>query len=231
MADALCDEFPLMAWYLRAQAYIRFGYDPDGSSPAFKTNWVSPRGEDAARASSQARSRDQMSDSAAAVEEVARASLLLSGPMCSAAVAPERVPCQSPAATPSTLTMPRHLPKPVLRPSPSAWHELGVHRNSDDCLRERLVKQDLRQQEPVNVLSWDRSDLGVQTSPRLSRWKDEPQQLQVRRCRYRCDRSLDRGATVVGWAEAAPALKRLEDFVRSVCTDQSSTRRTIQSRC
>ena len=30
VADALCDEFPFLAWYFRAQAYLRFGYDPDG---------------------------------------------------------------------------------------------------------------------------------------------------------------------------------------------------------
>jgi hypothetical protein len=30
LADALADEFPFFAWYLRAQAYLRFGYDPDG---------------------------------------------------------------------------------------------------------------------------------------------------------------------------------------------------------
>ena len=29
IADALSDEFPFFAWLLRAQAYIRFGYDPD----------------------------------------------------------------------------------------------------------------------------------------------------------------------------------------------------------
>lgn len=30
VADALVDEFPFFAWLLRAQAYLRFGYDPDG---------------------------------------------------------------------------------------------------------------------------------------------------------------------------------------------------------
>lgn len=30
VADALCDEFPFFAWYLRAKAYDRFRYDPDG---------------------------------------------------------------------------------------------------------------------------------------------------------------------------------------------------------
>jgi hypothetical protein len=30
IADALVDEFPFFAWLLRAQAYLRFGYDPDG---------------------------------------------------------------------------------------------------------------------------------------------------------------------------------------------------------
>lgn len=29
LADALGDEFPFVAWWLRAQAFIRFGYDPD----------------------------------------------------------------------------------------------------------------------------------------------------------------------------------------------------------
>ena len=30
VADALVDEFPFFAWYLRAEAHQRFGYDPDG---------------------------------------------------------------------------------------------------------------------------------------------------------------------------------------------------------
>lgn len=30
IADALVDEFPFFAWLLRAQAYLQFGYDPDG---------------------------------------------------------------------------------------------------------------------------------------------------------------------------------------------------------
>ena len=30
IADSLCDEFPLFTWRLRAEAFIRFGYDPDG---------------------------------------------------------------------------------------------------------------------------------------------------------------------------------------------------------
>lgn len=30
VADALGDEFPFFAWLLRGQAYVRFGYDPDG---------------------------------------------------------------------------------------------------------------------------------------------------------------------------------------------------------
>ena len=30
IADALVDEFPFFAWLLRAHAYQRFGYDPDG---------------------------------------------------------------------------------------------------------------------------------------------------------------------------------------------------------
>ena len=29
IADAICDEFPFFAWLLRAQAFRRFGYDPD----------------------------------------------------------------------------------------------------------------------------------------------------------------------------------------------------------
>ena len=29
IADAMCDEFPSFAWYLRAKAFLRFGYDPD----------------------------------------------------------------------------------------------------------------------------------------------------------------------------------------------------------
>jgi hypothetical protein len=31
VADALADEFPFFAWFLRAEAYRRFGYDPDGA--------------------------------------------------------------------------------------------------------------------------------------------------------------------------------------------------------
>jgi hypothetical protein len=30
IADAMCDEFPFFAWLLRARAFQRFGYDPDG---------------------------------------------------------------------------------------------------------------------------------------------------------------------------------------------------------
>jgi len=30
IADAVYDEYPFMAWRLRAEAYLRFGYDPDG---------------------------------------------------------------------------------------------------------------------------------------------------------------------------------------------------------
>ncbi len=30
IADSMCDEFPLLTWYLRAEAFRRFGYDPDG---------------------------------------------------------------------------------------------------------------------------------------------------------------------------------------------------------
>ncbi len=29
VADALCDELPCFAWFLRAKAFLRFGYDPD----------------------------------------------------------------------------------------------------------------------------------------------------------------------------------------------------------
>ncbi len=30
IADAICDEFPAFAWRLRAESFLRFGYDPDG---------------------------------------------------------------------------------------------------------------------------------------------------------------------------------------------------------
>lgn len=30
VADAMSDEFPFFAWFLRAEAFRRFGYDPDG---------------------------------------------------------------------------------------------------------------------------------------------------------------------------------------------------------
>jgi hypothetical protein len=30
VADALADEFPVFAWRLRAEAFLRFGYDPEG---------------------------------------------------------------------------------------------------------------------------------------------------------------------------------------------------------
>jgi hypothetical protein len=30
IADAVCDECPALTWLLRAQAFLRFGYDPDG---------------------------------------------------------------------------------------------------------------------------------------------------------------------------------------------------------
>ena len=30
IADAICDEFPCFTWFLRAEAFRRFGYDPDG---------------------------------------------------------------------------------------------------------------------------------------------------------------------------------------------------------
>ncbi len=29
IADAICDEFPCFSWFLRAEAFRRFGYDPD----------------------------------------------------------------------------------------------------------------------------------------------------------------------------------------------------------
>ena len=29
VADSMCDEFPFLTWYLRAEAFRRFGYDPD----------------------------------------------------------------------------------------------------------------------------------------------------------------------------------------------------------
>ena len=29
IADAMCDEFPFFTWYLRAESFRRFGYDPD----------------------------------------------------------------------------------------------------------------------------------------------------------------------------------------------------------
>jgi len=29
IADGMCDEFPFFTWYLRAEAFRRFGYDPD----------------------------------------------------------------------------------------------------------------------------------------------------------------------------------------------------------
>ena len=31
VADALADEFPFFAWFLRARSYRHFGYDPDGA--------------------------------------------------------------------------------------------------------------------------------------------------------------------------------------------------------
>jgi len=30
IADALADEFPFFTWLLRAEAFVRFKYDPDG---------------------------------------------------------------------------------------------------------------------------------------------------------------------------------------------------------
>src|SRR5262249_30271402 len=36
VADALVDEFPFFAWLLRAHAYLRFGYDPDGVFSKFR---------------------------------------------------------------------------------------------------------------------------------------------------------------------------------------------------
>lgn len=34
IADVMCDEFPEFAWFLRAQSFRRFGYDPDGAFAA-----------------------------------------------------------------------------------------------------------------------------------------------------------------------------------------------------
>ena len=31
VADALCDEYPCVAWLLRAKAFLQFGYDPDAA--------------------------------------------------------------------------------------------------------------------------------------------------------------------------------------------------------
>jgi hypothetical protein len=36
VADALVDEFPFFAWLLRAHAFLKFGYDPDG---VFAQSW------------------------------------------------------------------------------------------------------------------------------------------------------------------------------------------------
>lgn len=41
LADALCDEFPAFSWLLRAMAFQRFGYDPDG---VFSNSQVSELG-------------------------------------------------------------------------------------------------------------------------------------------------------------------------------------------
>lgn len=35
IADQMCDEYPFFAWLLRAKAFLKFGYDPDG---VFKHN-------------------------------------------------------------------------------------------------------------------------------------------------------------------------------------------------
>jgi hypothetical protein len=34
VADALADEFAVFAWRLRAEAFLRFGYDPEGAFSA-----------------------------------------------------------------------------------------------------------------------------------------------------------------------------------------------------
>ncbi len=39
VADALVDEFPFFAWLLSAQAYVRFGYDPDGAFSAGRDDY------------------------------------------------------------------------------------------------------------------------------------------------------------------------------------------------
>ncbi len=31
IADAMCDEYPFFSWFLRAKAFLLFGYDPDGA--------------------------------------------------------------------------------------------------------------------------------------------------------------------------------------------------------
>lgn len=30
IVDQMCDEYPFFSWYLRAIAFKKFGYDPDG---------------------------------------------------------------------------------------------------------------------------------------------------------------------------------------------------------
>ena len=39
VADALVDEFPFFTWLLRADAYLRFGYDPDGVFSAVRDEY------------------------------------------------------------------------------------------------------------------------------------------------------------------------------------------------
>jgi hypothetical protein len=39
IADALCDEYPFFAWSLRAIAFQRFGYDPDGVFSPTQNRW------------------------------------------------------------------------------------------------------------------------------------------------------------------------------------------------
>ncbi len=36
IADQMCDEYPFFAWLLRAAAFLKFGYDPDGT---FYSGW------------------------------------------------------------------------------------------------------------------------------------------------------------------------------------------------
>lgn len=46
IADGMCDEYPFFAWLLRAEAFRRFGYDPDGvftNSPVDQLGFISGR--------------------------------------------------------------------------------------------------------------------------------------------------------------------------------------------